>query len=334
MKNLKFAVPLGGIIILLGAEASFAGDETQRSSTGAIPAPADHSVGQQSLASAAAAAKGNESPTYLRDVLPIFMGKCVRCHNTEATVMYNWLDYKTAFGDRWEIRKRVWDSWHGSYYKQPMPAGNSSEVQTMTEEERRTIKTWVETGAAYVIPNLDLGSNVGFDSNGNSIGNLHGAPSGGGRIGWFHPWKAHYDLELGISGLSGTWDNDGSQLWSAGVVDAALHVSPYFEVKGEGIYTWQQTTDMGTIHPKGWWVQGGYKLSGLNTDLPLMNNVEVVLRYDTARDGLGTKVDRWTVGYVYYFSNNLLFEGDYEFVNSNDPSQNHNMFVFQLGYGF
>ena len=67
---------------------------------------------------------------------------------------------------------------------------------------------------------------------------------------------------------------------------------------------------------------------------PLMNNVELVLRYDTARDGLGTKVDRWTVGYVYYFSNSLLFEGDYEFVNSNDPAQNHNMFVFQLGYGF
>ena len=184
------------------------------------------------------------------------------------------------------------------------------------------------------IPNLDLGSNVGFDSNGNSIGNLHSAPSGGGRIGWFHPWKANYDLELGISGQSGTWDNDESQLWSAGVVDAALHLSPYFEVKGEYIYTWQQTMDMGTLHPQGWWVQGGYKLAGLNTELPLMNNVEVVLRYDTARDGLGTKVDRWTVGYVYYFSSTLLFEGDYEFVNSNDPAQNHNMFVFQLGYGF
>jgi hypothetical protein len=40
------------------------------------------------------------------------------------------------------------------------------------------------------------------------------------------------------------------------------------------------------------------------------------------------------VGYVYYFSNNLLFEGDYEFLNSNDPTLNHNRLVFQVGYGF
>jgi hypothetical protein len=46
------------------------------------------------------------------------------------------------------------------------------------------------------------------------------------------------------------------------------------------------------------------------------------------------KMDRWTVGYVYYFSNTLLFEGDYEFVNSSDPAQAHNVLVFQVGYGF
>lgn len=184
------------------------------------------------------------------------------------------------------------------------------------------------------IPNLDLGGNVGFDSNGNSIGNLHGAPSGGGRLGWFYPLKPHYDLELGISGQSGTWDNNGNELWTAGVADGALHVSPYLEVKGEYIYSWQETTDMGTVHPRGWWVQGSYKLAGLNTELPLMNNVELALRYDTVHDGIGTKVDRWTVGYVYYFSNTLLFEGDYEFLNSNDPAQNHNRLVFQVGYGF
>jgi hypothetical protein len=182
--------------------------------------------------------------------------------------------------------------------------------------------------------NLGLGGNVGFDSNGNSIGNLHGAPSGGGRIGWFVPWKAHYDLELGLSGQSGTWDNAGSQSWSAGVVDAALHVSPYFELKGEYIYSWLDTADLETVHPNGWWIQGGYKLAGLNLELPLINNVELVGRYDTIHDGFGTKVDRWTMGYVYYFSNTLLFEGDYEILHSNDPAQAHNQIVFQLGYGF
>ena len=184
------------------------------------------------------------------------------------------------------------------------------------------------------ISNFGLGGNVGFDSNGNSIGNLHGAPSGGGRIGWFVPWKAHYDLELGLSGQSGTWDNAGSQSWSAGVVDATLHVSPYFEAKGEYIYSWLDTVDQGTVHPNGWWVQAGYKLAGLNLELPLINNVELVGRYDTIHDGFGMKMDRWTVGYVYYFSNTLLFEGDYEFVHSGDPTQAHNVLVFQVGYGF
>jgi hypothetical protein len=190
-------------------------------------------------------------------------------------------------------------------------------------------------------PNLDLGSNVGFDSNGNSIGNLHAAPGGGGRIGWFHPWKPHYDLELGVSGMASQWDGGGSLLWSAAAADAALHIGPYVEVKGEYIYSWQQTSDLGTIKPWGWWIQAGYKLAGLNLELPLINNLELVGRYDTTRNGFnttqndfGATVNRWTVGYVYYFSNNLLFEGDYEFLNSNDPAQAHNLFVFQLGYGF
>jgi hypothetical protein len=185
-----------------------------------------------------------------------------------------------------------------------------------------------------MIPNLDLGGNVGFDSNGNSIGNFHGAPAGGGRIGWFCPWKPHYDLELGVSGMASQWDSAGSLLWSAAVADAALHVGPYVEVKGEFMYSWQQTSDSGTLTPWGWWIQAGYKLSGLNLELPLINNLELVGRYDTIRDGFGITTDRWTVGYVYYFSNTLLFEGDYEFLHSNDPAQAHNQLIFQLGYGF
>ena len=184
------------------------------------------------------------------------------------------------------------------------------------------------------MPNLDLGSNVGFDSNGNSIGNLHGAPGGGGRIGWFYPWKAHYDLELGVSGMASQWDTTGSLLWGAAVADAALHVSPYFELKGEFIYSWQQTSDVGTLKPWGWWIQAGYKLAGLNLELPVINNLELVGRYDTIRDGFGTTTDRWTVGYVYYFSNTLLFQGDYEWLGSNGSTQPSNLFVFQVAYGF
>ncbi len=180
---------------------------------------------------------------------------------------------------------------------------------------------------------IDFDGNVGI-RNDSTFGNLHATPSGGGRIGWFYPWKAHYDLELGVSGQTGTWNDSDNRLWSALAVDGALHFGPNIEVKGEYIHSWQQTTDLGTLTPHGWWIQGGYKLAGLNLDAPLINNVELVGRYDTSHDNMGIHTDRYTIGYVYYFSNTLLFEGDYEFRSSNDPESNHNFLVFQLSYGF
>jgi hypothetical protein len=180
---------------------------------------------------------------------------------------------------------------------------------------------------------LDFDGNVGIKSDGSS-GNLHGTPSAGGRLGWLYPWKAHYDLELGISGQTGTWNDGDNRLWSAAVADAAVHIGPYFETKGEYIQSWQQTDDLGTLSPHGWWLQTAYKLAGLNLDLPILNNLELVGRYDNSHDNLRTRIERYTLGYVYYFSNTLLFEGDYEFVHSNDPQQDHNRFVFQLSFGF
>ena len=156
-------------------------------------------------------------------------------------------------------------------------------------------------------------------------------PSGGGRLGWFMPWKPHYDLELGVSGQSGEWDDSGRHLWTAAVLDAALHVGPYFEAKGEYINSWAGTDDVGTLHQRGWWLQTAYKFAGLDLDLPVVNDLELVGRYDTLNDGLGTATERWTLGYVYYLSNTLLFEGDYEWLHGNDA---HNGFVLQLSYGF
>jgi len=92
------------------------------------------------------AAKGSAAEsTYLRDVLPIIMGRCARCHNGQG-LLPNWMDYKTAFGHRAEIKRRVWDSWKGKYFKQSMPAGNSQECEAITEDERSTIKEWVLAG--------------------------------------------------------------------------------------------------------------------------------------------------------------------------------------------
>jgi hypothetical protein len=179
---------------------------------------------------------------------------------------------------------------------------------------------------------LDLGGNVGLRSD-NAVANLHGHPSGGARVGLFMPFKPHYDLELGLSGQSGEWDDAGQHLWSAGVVDVSLHLGANFEVKGEYIRSWYGSDDQGVVRPEGWWVMAGYKLAGLNLNWPLINNLELVNRYDSIHDGLGTRTRRYTVGYIYYFSNTLLFEGDYEFLHSNDPAQKDQL-IFQLSYGF
>ena len=89
----------------------------------------------------------HQPPTYLRDVLPIIMGKCSRCHNEQARFVYNWLDYRTAFADRAEIKRRVWDSWKGTYFKESMPIANSPESFALTDEERLMIRNWVIQGA-------------------------------------------------------------------------------------------------------------------------------------------------------------------------------------------
>ncbi len=89
----------------------------------------------------------NQPPTYLRDVLPIIMGRCSRCHNERARFVYNWLDYKTAFADRQEIKRRIWDAWKGTYFKESMPIANSPEALAMTEADRMTIRNWVLSDA-------------------------------------------------------------------------------------------------------------------------------------------------------------------------------------------
>lgn len=94
----------------------------------------------------------DQHPTYLRDILPILMGKCSRCHNEQARFVYNWLDYKTAFADRWEIRRRVWDSWKGSYFKESMPIANSPESLAITDAERLIIRNWVAGGGIRGVP--------------------------------------------------------------------------------------------------------------------------------------------------------------------------------------
>jgi mono/diheme cytochrome c family protein len=114
----------------VGLVAAVKNEPAQTGQGGAVPSEARH-------------------PTYLHDVLPIFIGKCFRCHNDQTRFLNNWSDYNAALADRWEIRRRIWDSWKGGYFKQPMPTVNSPESEAITEEERTLIKDWIDGGALH-----------------------------------------------------------------------------------------------------------------------------------------------------------------------------------------
>lgn len=223
------------------------------------------------------------------------------------------------------------DAGAGVQLRGAFPVGESGEAVTYAIYAANGPSSTDNTARAG---SLDLGGNVGLNSDG-STGNLHSAPSGGGRVGWFFPWGAQKDLELGVSGQSGVWDDAGDHYWSAGVLDAALHLGSNFEWKGEFINSWTETSDLGTVRSWGVWTQAGYKLAGLNLDVPFLNDIELVGRYDNENNGQGTKTDRLTAGLVYYLTNTLLFEGDYEFIHSRGPNASApNFLVFQISYGF
>jgi mono/diheme cytochrome c family protein len=61
------------------------------------------------------------------------------------------MKYKSAFADRVEIRRRVWDSWKGRYYKEAMPPPNSPEALAFTDAERLTIRNWVDGNGGAVL---------------------------------------------------------------------------------------------------------------------------------------------------------------------------------------
>jgi mono/diheme cytochrome c family protein len=94
---------------------------------------------------------GETNLTYVTDILPIVMTKCITCHNP-GSHLPNWMDYNTAVKKKREIKRRIWDSWETDltrhYYKQPMPAGYGIEALTITSKERETIKNWVLSGCA------------------------------------------------------------------------------------------------------------------------------------------------------------------------------------------
>ena len=168
--------------------------------------------------------------------------------------------------------------------------------------------------------------------------NEHSAVSGGGRLGWFFPLKPNYDLELGISGQTGPWNNSGGQHWSADSCAMPLCTSApisnlraNISIHGGRPPTWAplRRGAGGSRGPTSW------QALNQNLNLPFVNNLELVSRFDWVDDGLGTRTQRETAGYVYYLTNTLLLEGDYEWSHTRGPhAGSSNKWVFQLSYGF
>ena len=161
--------------------------------------PATTSEGQESTdasklntGGATASDSTAQSPTYLGDVQPIFMANCARCHNQQTRFVYNWLDYKTAYSDRWEIKRRIWDSWKGTYYKEAMPIANSPESLALTDDQRLTIKNWVDSGGVEGVPRPQSQSNASLTKLGSGC-LLHVRratnPQDREYRMYFHPWR-------------------------------------------------------------------------------------------------------------------------------------------------
>jgi hypothetical protein len=171
----------------------------------------------------------------------------------------------------------------------------------------------------------------------------NGKPNGGGRLALFYPWEAHDDIEVGVSGQTGPYSADGKQLFSVFAVDAALHLSPNFEARGEFIQTWQENTGLSTTDREGWWVQAAYKLAGLNLEWPMINNVEAVFRVGEEHQQ-GGHVYEYDLGLNYHITNTLIVKGAYSFFQSNlhnfvNPDGdtldlNRNALTLQAVYGF
>ena len=262
----------------------------------------------------------------LNDYITLAAGDILLPLGTYSERTAGWLN---KIGDDPLVRDWLPGAGIGARLQGAAPIGQSGQMFTYAVYVANGPSSGNPTNGFANAGDLDLGGNVGDSPN------WHANPSGGGRLAWFIPWKVHYDLELGISGQFGEWDNAGTHLWAAGVLDAALHLGPNFEAKGEYIMSrfGSDTPGLGQVRQQGWFVQAGYKLAGLNLELPAINNLEVVGRYDSLHDGMGTITDRYTLGYVYYITSAFLFEGDYEFVHSNDPAQLSQL-ILQLSYGF
>ncbi|TAN36709.1 MAG: hypothetical protein EPN23_07825 [Verrucomicrobia bacterium] len=167
-----------------------------------------------------------------------------------------------------------------------------------------------------------------------SVENQNNSLGFGGKLGCFTPLAESSSFEIGVSGESGKWDSQGQNNWSVLVCDARLHVTPAAEIRGEYIHS-SEDTATGTLTPKGWWIQGAYQLSGLDTDVALLNKLELVARYAQVDLDQGDGAIKQTaLGVDYHITGTLALKGDYEINSADNPDAAKNTVNLQIAYGF
>jgi hypothetical protein len=270
-----------------------------------------------------------------------------------AQLDYMFNDYVTFIAGRFlvpigVVREKLDPAWIDKLPLQPLPEADNTAIIAENDigvQARGAFHVCDPVTMTYA---LFLGNGPGNNGPGNlpafnEGASANGDPTGGGRIALFYPWAAHDDIEIGVSGQTGPYSTGGKQLWSVFAVDAALHLSPNFEARGEFIQTWQENNGLSTTDRAGWWTQAAYKLAGLNLEWPMINNVEAVFRVGEEHQQ-GGHVYEYDLGLNYHVTNTLILKGAYSFFESNlhnfvNPDGdtvdlNKNEFTFQAAYGF
>jgi hypothetical protein len=269
-----------------------------------------------------------------------------------ATIDYMFNDYTTLIAGRYlvplgVVREKLDPAWIDKLPLQPLPEADATAIIPENEIGAQARGAFHLSGASAFTYALFISNGESSDGDSNVVFNSgssnNGKPSGGGRLAMFYPWEAHHDIEVGVSGQTGPWTDNGDELWSAFAVDAALHLSPNFEARGEFIQTWQDNIGAPTTNKEGWWAQAAYKLAGLNLDWPLINSMETVFRYNGEHQQ-GGHVHEYDLGLNYYVTNTLILKGAYSFFQSNlhdfttpdgdTVNLDKNMFTLQAAYGF
>ncbi len=264
-----------------------------------------------------------------------------------AQIDYLFNDYVTFIAGRFTlpigvVREKLDAMWINKLPIQPLPEADATailpenDIGVQARGALHVCDPVVLTYSLYLVngPGDDGAGGVVFDKGVDS----NKDPSWGGRLALFYPWEASHDIEVGVSGQTGPWSDDGELLWSAFALDGALHLTQYAEFRGEYIKTWQETAGGPTMDRDGWWVQAAYKLAGLNLELPMVNNLEAVFRYSGVSLPTG-HANQYALGLIYHVTNTLLVKGAYAFGQSNTVdadgnSLDRNQLTLQFVYGF